>query len=129
MPRNKDVMSRSTQFRHGFRVESLPASQATSVESRYGMVAGQRRQDAFEERLADNTRTPVPDQVVFRIDFPAWHQSQPDRTRRVIEAMAEGHRTEDIARRFGLSPGRISQMRAELHADWRRFQGDDPDAG
>ncbi len=123
--KTRDVMSPLAQRRRGYRVEALPASTATTHEERYSDVHGQRRQDALEERLRDNTQTPVPEQAAFRIDFPAWRLMQTDRTGRVIEAMAAGERTQDLARSFGLSPARISQMRRELYADWSRFQGDD----
>jgi hypothetical protein len=125
----KDVMSRLAQRRHDFRVESLPTSMTSSFEERYSMVRGQHRQDALEERLCDNTQTPVPEQVCFRLDFPAWLLTQTDRTRRIIDAMAVGERTQDLAQLFGLTPGRISQIRRELHKDWCRYQGDDPDVG
>jgi hypothetical protein len=39
--------------------------------------------------------------------------------------MANNERTLDLSQRFELSPARISQLRRELHADWRRFLGDD----
>ena len=38
--------------------------------------------------------------------------------------LAKGERTSDVARKFGLSNGRISQIRLELAASWRRFVGD-----
>ncbi|MFL5342548.1 MAG: hypothetical protein ACJ8F7_20570 [Gemmataceae bacterium] len=121
----KDVLSHLARWRHGFAVEALPSSTAASFEDRYAGVRGQQRQDAFEERLRDNAQTPVPEQVAFRIDFPSWRLAHTDRTRRIIDALGAGERRQDVARSFGLSPARISQMRRELHADWCRFQGDD----
>jgi hypothetical protein len=67
----KDVMSPVAQRRHGFNIEPLRSSTARSIEILYGTVNGQQDQDAFEERLRDNTVTSVPDQPAFRIDFPA----------------------------------------------------------
>jgi hypothetical protein len=58
-----DVLSSQAQRRHGFTVESLPISTRTSFEDLYAAPHGQRHLDAFEERLQDNTQTPVPDQV------------------------------------------------------------------
>ena len=43
------------------------------------------------------------------------------RNRRVAEEMALGHQTRDMAKKYGLSSARISQLRRELHADWMRF--------
>ena len=39
-------------------------------------------------------------------------------------AMALGYRTHELARRFKVSPARVSQLRRELHADWVRFCGE-----
>jgi hypothetical protein len=122
----KDVMSSLAQRRHGFAVEQLPASTATPHEERYTVGAGQRRQDAYEERLRDNTVTPVVEQVCFRLDFPRWLRTLTARERRLVRAMAQGERTLDLGRRFGLSAARVSQLRRELHNDWRHFLGDDP---
>jgi hypothetical protein len=117
----KDALSPPAQRRHGFAVEPLPASTRRPVSERLGAVGGQRTQDALEERLRDNTQTPVPEQVCFRIDFPAWLATLTGRERRLVRAMAQGERTQDLGRRFDLSPARISQLRRELHDDWQRF--------
>jgi hypothetical protein len=122
----QDVLSPVAQWRHGFTVERLPSSTATPYEHRYATRHGQQQQDAFEERLHDNTITPVPDQVQFRIDFPSWLQSLTGRERRLIRAMAQGERTKDLSHRFEVSPARISQLRREFQQDWSRFCGDPP---
>jgi hypothetical protein len=122
--KGRDVMSSLARQRHGFSVEPLPLSARTSHEELHGAVHGQRRQDAFEERLQDNTITPVPDQVCFRSDFPAWLATLTTRERRLVQEMATNERTLDLGRRYELSPARISQIRRELHNDWCRFLGD-----
>ena len=38
--------------------------------------------------------------------------------------MSRDERTKDLAQRFGLSPGRVSQLRRQYKADWDRFVGD-----
>ena len=81
----KDAMNVMTQRRRGFRVEPLPHEVQASYEALYSSVHGQRQHDAFEERLCDNTMTPVPDQAAFRIDWPAWVRTRTDRDRRIIE--------------------------------------------
>jgi hypothetical protein len=65
-----DVLSFVAQARHGFRVERLPATTRSPHEQLYADPHGQTLLDALEERLRDNTLTPVPDQAAFRIDFP-----------------------------------------------------------
>jgi hypothetical protein len=121
----KDALSSLAQQRHGFRAEALPYSTVSRHEERYGAVRGQQQQDAFEERLRDNTQTPVPEQVCFRIDFPEWLTTLAPRERRLVRAMGESERTLDLSKQFDLSPARISQLRRELHNEWRRFLGDD----
>ena len=117
-------LCRQGRFRHGFRVESLPASTRVGLDELYGDVQRQRQLDVFEERLADNTVTPVPDQAAFRIDFPAWLATLTARERRLIRAMARNECTQDLSRQFQLSPGRISKLRRDFHQDWTRFCGD-----
>jgi hypothetical protein len=75
----------------------------------------------LEERLRDNTLTPVPEQAAFRIDFPVWRCTRTERDRRVIDALMAGGRTRDVSQMFGLSPGRVSQLRRDFLEDWRRF--------
>jgi hypothetical protein len=74
--------------------------------------------------LRDNTVTPVPDQVQFRIDWPAWLATLTARERRMIRAMARSERTKDLSRQFELSPARISQIRREFRDAWARFCGE-----
>jgi hypothetical protein len=83
--------------------------------------------DMFEERLADNSVTPVPDQVAFRIDFPAWCRTRTERDRRIIHDMACNERTTNLARKYGVSPARISQLRRDYHEEWNRFCADKVD--
>jgi hypothetical protein len=107
----RDVLSPLAQRRRGFTVCSLPAT--SSLE---GTV--------LNEALHDNTQTSVPEQVVFRCDFPAWLQTRADRDRRLALDLMAGERTQDVSRRYGLSPARVSQLRREFHDDWQRFHGD-----
>jgi hypothetical protein len=109
--RSKDVLSPSAQKRHGFVVERLPD---------YCTLAG----TSLEEALVENTATPVPEQVSFRLDFPQWRLTRCYRDRAMIERMMLGERTLDLANQFGISPARVSQLRRELHDDWRRFCGE-----
>jgi hypothetical protein len=124
MVKAKDVLNPATQRRHGFTVEPLPTSTSTGQGQLYSAPQGQRLHDAFEERLRDNTVTPVPDQVQFRIDWPAFLATLTGRERRMIREMARNERTMDLSRRFEVSPGRISQLRREFHQGWTRFCGE-----
>ena len=107
----QDVLNEQAQQRHGFYVGKLPDFSTLS-------------ENPLAEALIDNTRSPVPDQVQFRLDFPSWLRTRTDRDRRIIGDMAMGQRTLDMSRRYGISPGRISQLRREFHDDWQRFCGE-----
>jgi hypothetical protein len=56
-------------------------------ENLYSVVEGQSQQDAFEEWLHDNTVTGVPEQVQFRLAFPAWLKTLTARERKIIRSM------------------------------------------
>src|SRR5262249_3195222 len=118
--RSRDAMSAAAQRRHGFRVEEL-LPPWVAYERLKSEPLGQRLHDAFEERLRDNTQTPVIDQVVFRIDFPAWLATLSARTRGVVDHLMAGEGTGDVARKFGLSPGRVSQLRRQFEGGWAVF--------
>jgi len=120
----KDVMNPATQRRHGFTVEPLPCSSSASYDRLYSLPHGQDMHDAFEECLQHNTVSPVPDQAAFRIDFPRWRRTRCYRDRRIVDELMAGHRTLDVSRRFGLSPGRVSQLRQDFQQDWNRFNGE-----
>jgi DNA-directed RNA polymerase specialized sigma24 family protein len=102
----RDVLSPVARVRHGLAVRGL------------GRAAADPR---LSDALADNTRTPVPEQASFRIDYPRWRASFRPRARAVLDALAVGGRTGEVARRFGLSQGRVSQLRQVFAASWRRF--------
>jgi hypothetical protein len=78
------------------------------------------------EALHDNTQTPPDEQCAFRIDFPAWRASRTERDRRILDDLMLGERALDVAARHGLSPGRVSQLRRELHDDWELFCAEPP---
>ena len=108
--RSKDALSPLAQRRHGFTVGRLP---------HFGTLHG----NPLDEALRDNTASPVPEQVAFKIDFPAWRLTHPDRDRRLIDRLMLGERTLDVSRAFGLSPARIAQKRREFRDDWLAFCG------
>jgi hypothetical protein len=105
--RAREAMSSQAQQRHHFMVGKLPDFSTL-------------RENPLAEALAENTVSPVPDQVAFRVDFPRWRRSR-SRDRRVIDALMAGGRTLDVARHFNISPGRVSQLRRVFAADWERF--------
>lgn len=107
-----EVLSARAQQRHEFVVMTLP-----NGSSRSGNV--------YEEALQDNRQAPVPEQVCFRLDFPVWMQRLTQRDQRMVEDLMVGERTYQVADKFGVSHGRISQKRREFYLDWLRFNGDE----
>jgi hypothetical protein len=110
----KDALSPVAQVRHGFSVVRLP--------DRDRAVDRHPLPDELAEALTDNTKSAVPEQVAFRVDFPRWRASLRRRDRKVLDALASGERTADAARRFRISPGRVSQLRREFEQGWEEFQ-------
>ena len=76
------------------------------------------------EALVEDKHAGPAETAAARLDLGDWFRSMPHQKRKIAEALAAGERTCDVARRFGLSAGRISQLRTEFRQDWRRFQGD-----
>jgi hypothetical protein len=122
--RAREVFSCRAQHRKGFRVESLPNSTRHHLNTVYADPHGQDHLDAFEERLHDNSVTPPAEQAAFRIDFPLWLAQLGERNRCIAEDMTLDISTKELAEKHGVSPGRISQLRRELHSDWQRFHGE-----
>jgi hypothetical protein len=83
-------------------------------------------ENQWMEAVVEDLHTPVFDQVQFRCDFPAWLGTLRRRDRRIAETLAVGNRTQDVARKFKVSEGRISQLRRELAESWAQFVGDNP---
>jgi hypothetical protein len=111
---SQDVLSPVARVRHGVSVTRLPDHDR--AHDRHPLPA------ALAEALADNTKSAVPEQAAFRVDFPRWRSSLRRRDRRVLDALAAGERTADAAKRFKISPGRISQLRREFEEGWEQFQ-------
>lgn len=108
-----DALSPRAQQMRGFVLEKLPD---------FSTMNG----TPIEEALHDNSQTPVPDQVVFRCDFPRWRSTRTRRDRRLMNDLMIGEHTKDVAKKFRISAGRVSQLREDFRRDWRRFVGELP---
>jgi hypothetical protein len=104
-----DVMSRYAQRRRGIHVERL---------DKFDLEQGWK--EVFVE---DRSCTPA-ELAASRIDFDDWLRGLSAKRRRIAATLAAGESTIGAARKFGLSPGRISQLRRELDEDWRAFHGE-----
>jgi hypothetical protein len=84
-------------------------------------------ENGWREAVVVDTRlSPVPEIVAFRCDFSDWLASLPRRDCHIAESLAMGDRTSEAARKFDVSECRISQLRRELAASWKKFVGDEP---
>lgn len=106
----RDVLSPYAQRRKNLFVERL---------DRYN-----NHEEQWLEAVVQDHRTPVPDQAAFRCDFPTWLARLPRRDRKIAQALAVGGTTSEVANQFRVSPGRISQLRRELHQSWQEFHGE-----
>jgi len=107
----RDISSKYAQLRKRFSVRRL---------DRFDPVEA-----CWREAVVEDYRTPVADQASFRIDFPVWLKTLPPRERRIAKALAKGERTTDLARRFGVSLARISQLRRKFEKSWLAFHGEE----
>jgi hypothetical protein len=107
----RDVYDQHAQIRGGYQLKHIGSPR-------------DQRSGGWREQLVENKRTTPADLAAFKIDFGAWFPSLPGRTRRLAEDLAMGERTGDVARKHGVSPSRVSQLRRELQRSWEEFVGD-----
>jgi len=105
-----DVLSQYAQRSKGFRVERLD-----SFDEQEGQ---------WQEALVEDRRAGPAEVAASRIDFAAWLRVLSTRRRRIALALAAGETTNEAAQKFGLTAGRISQLRQWLKASWEQFHGE-----
>lgn len=80
----------------------------------------------WKESLPVDGRTPVIDQVCFRLDFKCWYASLSPVRRQVVDQLSLGDTPADVATKLKVSRARVSQIRRELQRDWERFNEESP---
>src|SRR4029077_15661571 len=95
----------------------------------HAVVKGQQALDAYEERLADNTVSPPPEAAAVRIHFPRFLADLSPRDRELAMYLSLGHGGKRAAARFGVSAGRVSQLRRRWATGGRRIPGGGSTAG
>ena len=108
----RDVMSPLCQRRHGVRVHEFQAAQSGDIV------------DGWRYLTLPNRKAKIPDLAAFRVDFAAWLRSLSHRDRRIVDRLACGDRTMEVADKFRLTWGRVSQLRRRFERDWCVFQGE-----
>ncbi len=105
-----DVMSQYAQRQKDFRVERL--DQFDDEEN------------CWQQLVVEDKRATPADVAAVRIDFASWLRLLPRRRRKIALALAGGETTKTAAKKFEVSPARISQLRLWLKESWLRFQGE-----
>jgi hypothetical protein len=105
----RDVLSSRAQKKKRFQVEHL---------DHFDEEEGQ-----WMEAVVADPHTPVFEQVRFRLDFPAWLARLSRRNRRIAQSLCLGNSTGAVAKRFRISPGRVSQLRRQFYDSWQGFCG------
>jgi hypothetical protein len=109
----RDVSSLYCQLQKGISVERL---------DQYD-----REQGGWMEVLVEDRHSGPAEIAASRMDFADWLSTLSVRDRRIVNDLAAGERTGDVARKFGVSAGRISQMRGQLKESWEAFGEDTND--
>jgi hypothetical protein len=108
---SRDVLSGATQARRGFRVESIDRCD--------------HRDGTWVAAIVVEDRRATPAQVAAaRLDTSAWLGTLSRRNQRLAKVLAAGESTNQAAAQFGLTAGRVSQLRESLRRSWERFQGE-----
>lgn len=108
-----DVMSPVAQRSKGFTLQSLPDTE-NGVDDNEAIDA-----------LADPSATPPGIRASLGgFDFAAFIDSLGPRNGALALDMAKGERTDDLARMYCITPGRVSQLRESFADKWRKFHGE-----
>jgi hypothetical protein len=107
--RIKEVLSGYAQRQKGFQVERLDYFDEA--------------ENCWREIVVEDKRATPADIAACRIDFTAWLRLLPSRRKKIALALASGETTSAAARKFGVTPARISQLRQWLKESWEAFQG------
>jgi hypothetical protein len=102
-----DVMSRHAQQHHKLIVERLDRRD-------YG--------GEWKEILVEDRRCTPAETAAARIDFADWLSQLGRRDRGIATTLATGQGTRETAKQFGLTAGRVSQLRGTLKRNWEKFQ-------
>jgi hypothetical protein len=105
-----DVLSPYAQRKQGFAVSRLQRPDET--------------EGTWKEILVEDPSCTPAELAASRLDFEAWLHRLPRHKRRVASTLAGGETTCGAARKFRVTPGRVSQLRRELAENWDEFHGE-----
>jgi hypothetical protein len=108
--RSREVMSEYAQRHKGIHVQRLDYFDP--------------EENCWEEIVVEDKRATPADIAACRIDFASWLRLLPTLRRNIALALASGETTSAAAKKFDLTPARISQLRQWLKRSWEAFQGE-----
>jgi hypothetical protein len=94
--------------------------------SRYGQISNdievERQTGNWIDTLVEDKRAAVVDQVAAKMDVGAWFATLTKRMKEIAKDLAFGCSTSEVAKKYGVTAGRISQLRRVLEESWAAFQ-------
>ncbi len=109
-PQNiRDVSSTFCQIQKGVKLERLDRHHC---------------EEGWREVLVEDKHAGPAEIAAARIDFQDWLGSLSGRQRKIATTLAMGETTGKAARKFQVTPSRISQLRREFMESWSQFQGE-----
>jgi hypothetical protein len=94
--------------------------------SRYGQISNDievdRQRGNWIDAMVEDKRAPVADLVAAKVDVGAWFATLTKRMNEIAKDLAFGYSTSEVARKYGVTAGRISQLRRTLEQSWAEFQ-------
>lgn len=81
-------------------------------------------QGAWFEVVVEDRRSTPAETAAARIDIADWLTRLSPRNRGIAIDLGMGETAKDVAGRFRVSAGRVSQLRGWLASSWERFQAD-----
>ena len=103
-----DILSPSARRIHGFTIGRLDHRDDHS--------------DTCQQLLVEDRRSGPAETAAIRLDVAGWFRTLSRRNRRIANALALGGSTGSVARQFGVSCGRVSQLRRWFRLQWEQFQ-------
>ena len=98
----KEPLSRYGQISNGIEVEPLTSN--------------------WIDAMVEDKRATVADQVAAKMDVSAWFATLTKRMKEIAKDLAFGFSTSEVAKKYGVTAGRISQLRRTLEESWVAFQ-------
>jgi hypothetical protein len=75
---------------------------------------GDREESQWEEIVVEDRQAGPAEIAACRIDFASWLRLLPVRLRKIALTLAKGETTSETAKKFGVTPAGVSQLRLWL---------------